>query len=574
MNLAFTKAGLSLRIIALLSLALLPLGAIAIYQGSRLSNDAQERSSNALIALTAQAAFRERQVIERGIGAADALGGMLPLIRDDPEACRRHLSNYVGQARGYSFVGFQDLNGIVKCSSAGGVYDFSGSDQFKTAMANPRPMVFADRSARISQTSVMVIMHPAYEDDQFTGFVIMSVPHSSFEPANDPNLARAPFILITFNPEGMILTSENGAQRARAKLPEDLDLTSLAQSRPQTFRGTSADGEPREYAVVPLVPGTVFALGSWGTETPMLSPFASFGSTTTIVGLMWLASIAVAFFAVHQLVVRGLRKLAKDVRGFAARRQLPGAKQDGTGELGELQVAFSEMANSTLRDEAALENALHEKRVLLKEVHHRVKNNLQLISSIINMQLRGGASPETTTVVRGLQERVSALAAVHRALYQSEDVGTLNITQTLRKIIAQIVNTGISRDNPIQVHTDLEDLILYPDQAVPLALLVSEAMTNALKYAGGETREISLLLRVEDKKTARLRIENTILPDGARTEQDTEQDIGLGTQLIDAFVMQLDGTISRRDKDGTYRLMVEFPVLDFDPEDGTETAAS
>lgn len=556
------KAGLSLRIIALLSLALLPLGAIAIHQGSRLSAEAQQRSSDALIALTEQAAFRERQVIERAIGAADALGSMLRLLKEDTDACQRYLSDYVDETPGYSFVGFQDLDGIIRCSSAGIIGDFSGSELFQDALRNPRPMVFADRAARVSQTSVLVIMHPAYHNDTLGGFVIMSVSHVSFEPKNDPNLARAPFILVTFNPQGMILTSENGVAQAKAKLPDGLDFAELARAPAQAFRGRSADGEEREYAVVPVVPGAVSALGSWGTKEPMLGAFAPLRSTTTIVGLMWLASIAVAFFSVHQLVVRGLRKLSDQVRAFADHRSLPDSNPRGAGELGHLQLAFAEMAESTIRDEAALEDAVHEKHVLLKEVHHRVKNNLQLISSIINMQLRKGASAETTTVVRRLQDRVAALAAIHRTLYQSEDIGIINVTQILRSIISQIANLGLSENSTVSVETDLEDVVLYPDQAVPLALLVSEAVTNALKYTQGDHAQINIRMRLQGTASARVEIANTVT---LETPLDQHNN-GLGTQLIEAFAMQLDGSLTRQIENGTYVLAVDFPVLAFDPE--------
>lgn len=562
------RASLSLRIIVLLSVALLPLGAIAILQAGQLSRETTEKASNALVALTEQAAFRERQVIERTIGAADALGAVLPLIKDDAAACQRYLSQYVAQTNRYSFIGFQDTDGIISCSSAGGVYDYSGSAQFAEIMADPRPYVFADRSAQISQTSVMVVTHPAYEDEILSGHVIMSVPHASFEPTNDLNVTQNPFVLITFNKGGMILTSENEARIARQRLPDQFDLTLLATDQPVTFTGTSASGEPREYAAVPIIPGTVFALGSWEVDISPLGRFAPVTSTVILSGVMWLASIVVAFFAINQLIVRGIRNLSTQIQQFSVNRAMPDKAPDGMGELGDLQIAFHDMAETTIRDEAALENAVHEKQVLLKEVHHRVKNNLQLVSSIMGMQRRENVNPETKEVVGRLQDRVTALASVHRALYEAEDIGTIDAGQTLRKIINQIMAMALTEEKKLRVQTELDGVLLYPDQAVPLSLLMSEAVTNSLKYIGGPDPKITIKLHMTSDKEARLQVLNTLGDTPAAAHEST----GLGTQLIKAFVSQLDGELVTKTQDHLYSVSVIFPVHPFDPDHGDEAS--
>jgi two-component sensor histidine kinase len=554
--------GLSVRIIALLTLALVPLGAIAVYQASRLVADESTRASRASIALTEQAAYRERQVIERAIGAADTLGAVLQWIQDDPDACRRYLSTHVEATAAYSFIGYKSIDGIIRCSSAGGTYDYSTSPELQSMLSDPGPRVFADSSAPISQTSVMVVMHPAYDEDgMLDGFVVISIPHESFEPGDDLNLEVKPFVLITFNRQGTILTSENGGEQALRQLPDDLDLATLLASEPIAFSGTSAAGAPRQYTVVPLVPGVVSALGSWEIDRPLSGRLPVIGSTVALVLLMWLASVIVAFFAVHQLVVRGVGSLARDIRRFATHRKLPEPDEDATGELHDLNKAFRDMAESIVYSDAALEDAVHEKQVLLKEVHHRVKNNLQLISSIMNLQLRRTVSNETRAIVRRLQDRVTAMAAIHRSLYQTDDKGTLNAGQILHETVNQLVTVGLSPEQRVDLKADIDDVIMYPDQAVPFSLMVSETVTNALKHAGGTHPQIAVRLKLLGAEQARVEVINT-LGDTADLD-DQEPSTGLGNQLITAFARQLDGTLTRGPENGNYVVCVTFPVQTF-----------
>ena len=158
--------------------------------------------------------------------------------------------------------------------------------------------------------------------------------------------------------------------------------------------GTNGLGQRRAFAVVPILRGTVYAVGSWDAEAVLAEPIGRRVPPWVFPILMWAACLLVAYVAVHRLVIRHVAELRRQMREFADHRRLPGGalRPGAPAELAEMAGGFAAMAERILREDAETEDRLHEQKVLLREVHHRVKNNLQLISSIINMQI----APEST----------------------------------------------------------------------------------------------------------------------------------------------------------------------------------
>jgi two-component sensor histidine kinase len=235
-------------------------------------------------------------------------------------------------------------------------------------------------------------------------------------------------------------------------------------------------------------------------------------------------------------------------------------------ELRDMENDFLRMADSIMQDEAQLENALREKTILLKEVHHRVKNNLQLISSIMNMQIRQSANAETKVVLQRLQERIRGLATIHRNLYQTGDLGHVNAADLLGDLIGQMSIVSGKSSTPIEVTKSLEPIEVYPDQAMPISLLTAEALTNAGKYMGPDPDGVCRLhiaLHHEDDQAVILEISNST-GDSPIFEDATRS--GLGNRLIQAFSTQLGGTLHQGAEGDRYKVTVLFHLSDFKPE--------
>ena len=524
---------LGARVILFLTIALLPIAMIAIFQSSAATRAARANLELSLLGLTNAAVAQERSVVQRAFGAIPAMTALLTPIEDDPDACRKNIRAFLELSGRYTYAGRQSADGVVRCSSADDILDFSGSEQFAALAKDPRRIVTARLRGQVSKTAVLIIAEPLEKNGAFDGYVSVSVPLKSF-PKPDPG-ERRPVDLIMFSATGEALTSLNGMDDISGNLPMGIELSELGEGPSRAFSKVSNGGASYVYAVVPVVDDVVFGLGIWEVSgngegnglnvRPEIFPI-----------LMWLCSVLVAYLALDHLALRRIKNLSSEIRQFGMDRTPPAiasAGFDGAQEVRALEEEFSSMANVILRDEASLEDALREKNFLLQELHHRVKNNLQLISSIMNMQSRAADKPETKSVLRSLQDRVLGLATIHRSLYQSDDLARANAGALVREMAEQLSGT---KDTGLSVEIDVLDVIVFPDQAVPLTLLVSEAITNARKYVGpdesGKTW-LSVALKELPEEKILVEVINSMPPEQVINEP------GLGSQLMQAFSTQL-----------------------------------
>ncbi|MBN9889656.1 sensor histidine kinase [Salipiger abyssi] len=576
--------GLAARMILFLTLALVPIGVVAYFQTSKLQQETRLRSQLSLVALTEAAAVGEREAVLRAQGVAQALGATLGQELgdlDDDEECSLRLSSYLAASPGYSFAALMTADGGIPCSSAGPGLDSRTSPRLQALLDSPGAAAWLNRSAPISKRSVIVVAEPYYTGETLAGHVLLSVPSSLLPQGQKLDVPNDFEELVTINEHGEILSSREGVDNAARLLPADLDLASLVGARAQSFAARSADGKTRVYAAAPLVPGMVHALGIWSRDNAEAQAITVSGIAKALPLLMWAASVIVAFLAVNRLVIRHVKRLSRRMRTFARTRRIADLRVRGEmpAELAEMEDDFLDMAEGILRDEAQQENALREKTILLKEVHHRVKNNLQLISSIMNMQIRQARAAETRMVLHRLQDRIRSLATIHRNLYQTDDLGHVDAGQLLGDLVQQMAQMTEISGRPVKVETELDPIEAVPDQAVPVSLLTAEALTNAMKYAAPPegAREARVFVRfVRDEEAgALLEITNTAAPEGpARAGEEADMDIepaGLGSRLIQAFAMQLGGTLEQGLEGGTYRVRVAFALKDFEPDETVPT---
>ncbi len=193
----------------------------------------------------------------------------------------------------------------------------------------------------------------------------------------------------------------------------------------------------------------------------------------------------------------------------------------------------------------ALERRAEEKEMLLKEVHHRVKNNLQTVSSLLRMQGRAIEDPHTLSQIRSSQNRVVCMAMVHEMLYMREDLSCIEYSTYVQQLADYLVKSVKGADTDIRLKIEVPEIELGIDTALPLGLLINEAVTNALKYGfqGRESGEISISLEKEDAHGYVLRIGDDGI--GYPENMDYKASKSLGLKLIHNLSRQLKGSVIR-----------------------------
>jgi two-component sensor histidine kinase/amino acid transporter len=195
------------------------------------------------------------------------------------------------------------------------------------------------------------------------------------------------------------------------------------------------------------------------------------------------------------------------------------------------------------RAQAALRESLHEKDALLKEVHHRVKNNMQVVSSLLNLQLDHLPDEQARPILTDTQGRITAMALVHEKLYQSADLAQVDFADYLRDLTASIVGASGSRANSVEFVLEADEVALSIDEAVPCGLIVNELVSNAYKHGfpdgGSGTVKVALRRGADD----RLLLEVSDTGCGLRPGLDLSQTDSLGMQLVFTLVEQMQGNL-------------------------------
>ncbi len=205
----------------------------------------------------------------------------------------------------------------------------------------------------------------------------------------------------------------------------------------------------------------------------------------------------------------------------------------------------------------ALAASLHEKETLLREIHHRVKNNLQIISSLLQLQTDVTRDEFAVQVLSEAADRVQSMALVHTMLYNSDSLSSVDTAEYLRLLATQIVRSGRDRGSGVELYFDLQDIRLDADRLIPLGLIVNELVTNALKYGVGIPGPGRLTLSLEVKGDM---VQVSVHDTGGKLPEDFNIDRSgtLGMQLISGLTHQLGGVLSWSRDAGT-SFMVEFP---------------
>ena len=198
-----------------------------------------------------------------------------------------------------------------------------------------------------------------------------------------------------------------------------------------------------------------------------------------------------------------------------------------------------------------MRNSLEEKETLLKEIHHRVKNNLQVISSLLQLQSDGLADPRLLSLFREAQDRVRAMALVHESLYRSGNLAAVNFGTHVEELAATLMRSYATGAAPVSLEARTQPVNLDIDVAVPLSLIVNELVTNAFKHSFGKGRGGVLRVVFHERENGEIFL--SIGDDGPGLPADfqLENSTSLGLKVVRILTAQIDGRLNVERDNGT-----------------------
>jgi len=529
--------GIRARLGLAMAVALLPFMVLGLFQ---VRSEYQQQISNLQVdlRLAAENSVRDAE------STFDRVSVLLGILAPEGKSfdCNARLN---GIARAVDDV--QDLyrfgaDGSTLCSSESGgawvVEDIKDSWWFKSLEKGETNRIIALDGVG-PQSRLVLAQRATRPLGGFDGVLIATIPTSILtNPEDDPYLPPNSLMgLFDINGRALTPTANLGFGDEAAHLRKWLPTQSENQGEILKARG--ADGVNRLYAASKLKDQNVYAV----IAAPSASPwFWARNNPIRFLALplaAWLTAFAAVMLASERIIIRWLDYLDRIAAIYARGRYSirPVQAENSPLEIRHLAETMDELADNIARRDAALTEALHEKDALLREIHHRVKNNLQIISSLLSMQQRAVDDPAARAALGDTRQRISALALIYRTLYQGEDVRHAEAEVFLSELVGHLVASESLRGPVVKSSIQSDPLNIDPEKLAPMALWLVEAISNAQKHAfAGRGGELKVRFRV-DGETSTLEVED----DGPGMG---EASTGVGLTLMTAFAKQLRGTVT------------------------------
>jgi two-component system, sensor histidine kinase PdtaS len=221
----------------------------------------------------------------------------------------------------------------------------------------------------------------------------------------------------------------------------------------------------------------------------------------------------------------------------------------------EIHQILSDEPALTPREER-LRELLQQRELLLREVHHRVRNNLQVVTSLLDLQALRTEDPDARELLRNNQSRISLIALVHESLYQSQNLTAIDFSHYLQNLAVTVFRIYTVDPTRISLRVEVSpNITVNPDQAIPAGLILNELISNALRHGFREVSTGEVVIRLETNSEGQISLTVSNSGDPLPADFDLNQTRSLGLQLVNSLVRQIEGTLElERGNWTTFRL--------------------
>ncbi|MGJ3232759.1 MAG: sensor histidine kinase [Oceanicaulis sp.] len=554
------KRGLRIQLVGVLALALSPLLLLSAVQSFYELREERRQETAALYSTALIASQDIDAALERAAGVAATVSSRSFAFLMDARGCRNAVRRIAESDDVISNIALVDMEGRVMCSALepDGEVDVRGNPWFERLRAGAQDTFSSVYFGSMSRRPIIIAgRRMDGREGEFLGAVAVAV---------DLRVA-ARLLREDFLPEGSTLSLLN--RDGVIRISEDaVTMPDFDDALAAGVLDIAREGEPVRVPNDAFAPGYAVIAASLVENQLGVLVAAPIGrinplggltvlSTLLIPTIMWLLALVSVWIAVDLFVLRWLTYLRRMARLYGGGRfDLPARRaKSAPFEVRELADTMERMAASLDQQTRELEDVVEQRGALLREIHHRVKNNLQIIVSLLNLQAGRLEDEGARAALYEARRRINALAMVHRSLYEAEDLRHVKMRPFLQELVRNLADVSRAGDQTIEAVVRADDVSFPPDQAAPLALFITEAITNAYKHAftGRENGRIEVALSCRDETCT---VEVT---DNGHGAGDTVK-AGTGSSLMRAFATQLAGSVESGAREGGgHRAVLTFP---------------
>jgi two-component sensor histidine kinase len=570
------RASLRTRLLVVVVLALVPvlgLSAWRAYDGSQnsVAHRAETVTASAELAVEGQ-----REMLEGTKRLATALADSPAVRRSisaqpspaDIDECsaflRAVLTGFPGE---YSAAFVTDASGVAKCATVQAAIGSSFADRafFKQAQQAKQYFVASYIASRLTSLTVIPVVMPILVDGTFGGLVSVGIALDSFANVESRTAAHEKVALTFVDRSGRPIGGATGAART---LPLPARVANAIETHNSQFIDYGSDGEMYDYRLLRLGTDMVFEVAAFPAIKPMVTLIADWGDFTLVVVAL-IAALVAMWFGADRWCLKPLRYIRHFANAVArGETTWPELAERGSPEIRALAGDILLIAQTIVKREGELRASIEQRDHMLREIHHRVKNNLQMISSLLSLQAGKIRSPRIRRHFTDAQNRVLALSILHRHLYERSSWALVDFQQFISDLVRQLTSDRQDILPAVRFHIRAPVMAVGPDTAIPIGLIVTEAVTNAMRHAFGgvASPEIRIIASQSSGQVELLIEDNGVGWLGAQLGPD-EGD-GFGFTLIRGLAAQLGGDLELAGGgEGGARVIIRFPLPDEVPED-------
>lgn len=260
----------------------------------------------------------------------------------------------------------------------------------------------------------------------------------------------------------------------------------------------------------------------------------------------------------NEIIIREIDFIRKDESHFCGRISIALVLYETSTR--ENIICIVHDITNRIQKEKKIQRALAEKEVMLKEIHHRVKNNLQLVTSLINLQIRHVKNEADISLFRDTQNRVRAMALIHESLYRSDDLSHIDFLDYVKNLLHHVFTSFHGMAQHIQYQIDIKSISLDINKAIPCGLIIDEIITNSMKYAFPNNQAGNIWVNMKKLKDENVRLEIRDNGIGLPNDKNMENSKTLGMELIQTLTRQLHGKLKISNDNGA-KFQITFPMV-------------